>query len=49
MVWVLVSLLSRLMDRERGLAKKGMVRAGFRTMTLTTKVPQALEVALAVK
>lgn len=46
LTWVVI-LLSRLMGRERGL--KGMVRAGFRMMIVTTKVLQALEVALAVQ
>lgn len=44
---LVVSLLSRLTGREG--AEKGMIRAGFRTMTVTTKVLQALVVALAVQ
>lgn len=43
---LVISLLPRLMGREG--AERGMVSAGFRTMTVKTKVLQALVVALAV-
>lgn len=44
------SLLSRLMHGEwGGGAEEGMGRAGFRMMTLTTKILQVLEVALAIQ
>lgn len=49
-LWVPVSLLSRLMHGEwGGGAEEGMGRAGFRMMTLTTKILQVLEVALAIQ
>lgn len=48
LAWVPVSL-SRLMDGGWGGAEEGMGMAGFRMMTLTTKILQVLEVALAIQ